>query len=55
MTPEETARMKVLCEQIQTEQDRQKFWQLVLDLSILLERKSERLKGKDPPPNPISH
>ena len=49
MTPEETERLKVLCEQIQTEQDHKKFAELLLELSILLERKSDRLKDKKTP------
>jgi hypothetical protein len=45
-----------MCEQIQTEQDHTKFAAVLLELSILLESKSDRLKDKKPPPsNPISN
>ena len=43
MTPDEVDRMKVLCQQIETEKDHNKFSQLLLELNELLERKNKRL------------
>lgn len=44
VTPDERERMAILCERIATEQDRQKFTQLVDELNELLDRKDERLR-----------
>jgi hypothetical protein len=44
VTPEERQRMAMLCERIAAEQDRDKFTQLVDQLSELLDRKDERLR-----------
>ena len=48
MTPEERERMNELCAQMQVEQDRWKFGQLLAELNNLLERKENRL---EPRPN----
>jgi len=47
MTPEERERMNSLCKQIQSEKDREKFTQLVIELNNLLERKESRLRQLD--------
>ena len=39
MTPEERERMRILCDQIAKEQNRDKFTNLVLELNDLLEHK----------------
>jgi hypothetical protein len=44
MTPEENERMNVLCRQIQTEKDQQKFTVLIEELNQLLAKKDERLQ-----------
>jgi hypothetical protein len=43
MTPEEVERMKVLCQQIESEKDHNRFSQLIAELNELLERKNKRL------------
>ena len=43
MTPDEVERMKVLCQQIETEKDHHRFSQLITELNELLERKNKRL------------
>ena len=43
MTPEERERMLELCRKIQTENDQQKFSELLYELSCLLERKRDEL------------
>ena len=43
MTSEQTERLKELCHKVQTETDRHKFKQLVLELSVLLEQRSNDL------------
>ena len=47
LTPEEVERMKKLCKQIETEQDPDKFSQLVLELDELLARKNKRLDDSE--------
>ena len=47
MTPEEVERMKKLCKQIETEQNPDKFSQLVLELDELLARKNKRLDDSE--------
>ena len=44
MTPDETERMRSLCEQIAKEQDRETFTKLVQELNHLLEHKERRLE-----------
>ncbi len=44
MTPEDRERMNELCAQMQVEQDRWKFGQLLAELNNLLERKGHRLE-----------
>lgn len=46
MTPEERDRMSSLCQRIATEQDRDKFTQLVKELNDLLSQKDHRLEEK---------
>jgi hypothetical protein len=54
MTPEELERTKKLCQQIQLEQDRHKFTQLICELDNLLEGKAHRLEDKPSvPPSPV--
>jgi hypothetical protein len=48
MTPDEVELMKVLCQQIATEKDNNRFSQLIFELNELLERTNKRL---DSPPN----
>jgi hypothetical protein len=43
--------MAILCERIATEQDRQKFTQLVDELNELLDHKDERLRLKQSSPS----
>jgi hypothetical protein len=43
MTPDEVERMKVLCQQIETEKNHDRFTQLIAELNELLERKQHRL------------
>lgn len=43
MTPDEQARMKLLCERIAKEQDQKQFVKLVQELNDLLDRKTQRL------------
>ena len=50
MTHDEVERMKVLCQQIEMEQDQRKFSQLIAELNELLARKTKRL---DHPHSPI--
>ncbi len=45
----EKAAMDELCEKIQLETDYRKFINLVFELDILLERKTNRLNGVEPP------
>jgi len=52
MTSEEKEQMTKLCKQIEVEQDRHKFIQLVEELSDLLDGKAQRLEHK--PPSPLS-
>ncbi len=47
MTPDERERMSVLCQRIATEQDRDKFTQLVRELNDLLSAKDHRLEDKE--------
>jgi len=47
VTPEEREQMAMLCERIAAEQDRNKFTQLVDQLSELLDRKDERLRTRN--------
>jgi len=49
MTPEEVERMKVLCQQIESEKNRDRFLQLIAELAELLERKQHRLERSSPP------
>ena len=49
MTPEEVERMKVLCQQIETEKDHKLFSQLIVELNELLERKNKRLDNPRSP------
>jgi len=51
VTPDERERMAILCERIATEQDRQKFTQLVDELNELLDHKDERLRLKQSSPS----
>ena len=53
MTLEERERMNWLCQQIEVEQDHDKFTQLVSELNELLDEKERRLteKQKNSPPN----
>jgi uncharacterized protein with von Willebrand factor type A (vWA) domain len=46
MTPDERDRMATLCQRIATEQDRDKFTQLVKELNDLLSAKDHRLEDK---------
>ena len=46
MTPDERERMELLCQRIATEQDRDKFTQLVRELNDLLSAKDHRLGDK---------
>lgn len=46
MTPDERERMTTLCQRIATEQDRDKFTQLVKELNDLLSVKDHRLQYK---------
>lgn len=43
MTPDAREKMQILCQRIATEQNREKFTQLVEELNALLERKEARL------------
>ena len=52
MTPEEMERMKVLCQQIETEKDHNRFSQLIRELNELLERKNKRLDHTHFPTEP---
>ena len=47
MTPDERERMTTLCQRIATEQDREKFTQLVKALNDLLSVKDQRLEDKE--------
>lgn len=47
MTPDERERMALLCQRIATEQDRDKFTQLVRELNDLLSAKDHRLEDKE--------
>jgi hypothetical protein len=47
MTPDERERMANLCQRIATEQDREKFTQLVKALNDLLSVKDHRLEDKE--------
>jgi hypothetical protein len=49
MTPEESARVKELIEQIKVEKDQNKFIALVRELNDLLDRKEKRLEPKERP------
>lgn len=49
MTRDEVEQMKVLCQQIETEKDQQKFEKLIHELNELLERKHQRFKHSLPP------
>jgi hypothetical protein len=46
MTPEETAEMHRLCNLIKTEQDADKFTELIAQLNNLLDRKERRLEER---------
>ena len=46
MTPDERARMNVLCELIAKEQDHEKFVKLIQELNELLDRKETRLEDR---------
>jgi hypothetical protein len=52
MTPEEVERMKVLCQQIETEKNHSRFSQLITELNELLERKNRRLDHPHLPTEP---
>jgi hypothetical protein len=52
MTPEERERLKILCDQITTEQDHEKFVKLVQELNDLLEHKDQRLERFPIKPEP---
>ena len=54
MTPEEKERMNELCRKIQVETNSLKFNELVLELSVLLEQRSNELREK-PQPNTLPH
>ncbi len=43
MNPEERERLKILCDQIATERDHERFVKLVQELNDLLEEKDHRL------------
>jgi hypothetical protein len=47
MTPDERERMTTLCQRIATEQDREKFTQLVKELNDLLSLKDHRLEDRE--------
>jgi hypothetical protein len=47
MTPEESARIKEIIEQINVEKDHNTFIALARELNDLLERKEKRLERKD--------
>lgn len=49
MTPDERERMQVLCEQIATEEDPEKFTKLVQELNDLLDHKVQRLDRASQP------
>jgi hypothetical protein len=51
MTPEEQEHMTKLCQQIEVEQDRQKFLQLIAELNNLLDTKAHRLEQPPSAPN----
>jgi hypothetical protein len=51
MTPEEKAKLDVICGQIAVEKDPQTFQQLLVQLNDLLERKEQRLKEPNPRKN----
>jgi len=48
MTPEEKARMAQLCQQIEVEEDHDKFIELVRELGDLLARKEGRIDANAP-------
>ena len=52
MTPDESERMKALCQQIEIEQHQNRFSQLIIELDELLERKNERLDHPHLPTEP---
>jgi len=47
MTPDERERMTTLCQRIATEQDREKFTQLVKEINDLLSVKDHRLEDRE--------
>jgi len=47
MTPEESARIKEIIQQINVEKDQSTFIALARELNLLLERKEKRLEQKD--------
>jgi hypothetical protein len=46
MKPEERERMYQLCAMIETEQNRERFLQLIKELNDLLDRKEQRLEER---------
>ena len=53
MSPEERERVNKFCAQVQVEQDRQRFTELINELNRILERKEQRLEEREsqqPPP-----
>jgi hypothetical protein len=47
MSPEERERVNKVCAQIQVEQDRQRFNELITELNTILERKGQRLEERE--------
>jgi hypothetical protein len=52
MTPDERERMQRLCEQIATEENRERFTNLVQELNDLLDHKVQRLERPASQPEP---
>jgi hypothetical protein len=52
MTPVEVERMKMLCQQIEVEQDQRKFSQLIAELNEPLEGKNKRFDRPTSPATP---
>jgi hypothetical protein len=44
MNPDERERVNKICTQVQVEQDRQRFTELITELNRILERKEQRLE-----------
>jgi hypothetical protein len=47
MSPEERERVHKICAQVQVEQDRQRFTELITELNRILERKEQRLEERE--------